>query len=144
MTIEQISTPLVALVAGLVALGWLLKRAWRAVRGSVQAVDTIQRTYEVVRALKTQGDQHEARLDAFDEAAARTAAAAAADVAAAKVSRANLDASAAATRTALESLERRLTAVAHSSGRRATDVAVVAVVPTARPDTDLTREEDDP
>lgn len=77
----------VAAVGG--AAGWTLKRLWGAAVLSVHAFETIQRelapnggesTYDLVRKVKAQGDQHEARLTDV-EALTRSAAGAAAQAA---------------------------------------------------------------
>lgn len=89
MTIETLAAPIVALVAGLAALGWLLRRGWRFVTLSVHAFETIQHelrpnsgssTYDLVRTMKAQADVHEERLDQLGLMAGQAAGAAEAAV----------------------------------------------------------------
>ena len=99
MTFQEVSAFTAALAALLVAVGWLLKKAWGFTRLSVHAFETIQKeltpnggftTYDLVRKLKAQSDVHETRLDAIEETAQQAVTAAGLAVNEAKAGRAIL------------------------------------------------------
>lgn len=77
-SLQDLSAGLIALVAALTALGWLLKRIWRFLRIAVKAAETIQReltpngggsTYDLVRKVNARVDQLETQAGVIGDKA---------------------------------------------------------------------------